>query len=501
MKLKLVSVAVLGAFAAAPALALLPSIPGASDTVIRFSGSTSQNNQINSFMRRACVPGTLDRYRRTSNNSLYICNPDAGTGLSSADKLFVYKDGDGGSGNGVQPVANGTALTFMNVGTLNTASQCGDPIAVPSVSVSGHPLGLPAYTEWSCAAHTEVNAVPDAGVSDVEPALLGATATELAALAITPTNALMFGTPVTLGLRNALQTKQIADGDLPAACTAGNESLECMPSLTKSQVTALFTGAITTWSTLGLAPADDNVYVAGRVRTAGALVAARVFFLNDPCASGMSGFVDSGNTNPTGDAVSRCATPGTQTTFNMNGSGDVVSCMASHNTAGRFAIGVLSTENVGAGHRFVKIDGAEPTVYGAAKNRYQFVMEATAQRRTALSGNALTFFNAFLSSGGGWHYVPWGQSYATPPIGLQDPVAIKPINTGFAHNFCTTNGPSTTAPGAGCTGLLATALSGFEPPAAPFTAAQVINNPVMTAAKSVSGAPNNCQPLQPVWPH
>lgn len=481
MKLKLVSAAVLGAFAAAPALALLPSTPGASDTVIRFSGATAQNNQINNFMRRACVPGSLDRFRRTSNNSLYICNPAASTGLTAGTKLFVFKDGDGGSGMGVQPVANATNLTFIDVATLNTASQCLTASPVASVSVSGDTLGLPAYTEWSCASHTELNAVPDAGVSDVEPALLGATATELAALAITPTNALMFGTPVTLALRNALQTKQIADGDLPAACTAGNESLECMPSLSKSTVTALYTGSITTWSSLGLAPADDNVYVARRVQTSGTQTSTRVFYLNDPCAAGMSLFVDSGATAATGDSTSLCATPGTQTTFNMNGSGDVVTCMAAHNTAGRFAVGVLSTENVGAGHRFVKIDGAEPTVYGAAKNRYQFVMEATAQRRTTLAGNALTFFTAFAS-------------------GLQDPAVIKPINTGFAHNFCTTAGPSVAAPGAGCTGLLATALSSFVPDAAPFTAAQVIANPVMTATKSVAGAPVNCQPLQPVWP-
>ncbi|MBI5786219.1 MAG: hypothetical protein HZA64_12250 [Rhodocyclales bacterium] len=479
MKLKLVSAAVLGAFAAAPAFALLPSTPGASDTVIRFSGATAQNNQIHNFMRRACVPGTLDRYRRTSNNTLYICNPAASTGLSSADKLFVYKDGDGGSGMGVQPVANATNLTFMDVTTLNTATQCLASSAVASVSVSGDALGLPAFTDWSCASHTEVNAVPDAGVSDVEPALLGATATELAALAITPTNALMFGTPVTVALRNALQTKQIADGDLPAGCAAGNESLECMPSLSKSTVTGLFTGAITDWEMIGLAAGP--VYVARRVQTSGTQTSTRVFYLNSPCASGVAQFVDSGNTAATGDAVSLCATPGALTTFNMNGSGDVVTCMASHNTAGRFAVGVLSTENTGAGHRFVKIDGAEPTVYGAAKNRYQFVMEATAQRRTGLSGNSLTFFNSFAS-------------------GLQDPAVIKPINTGFAHNFCTTDGPSTTAPGAGCTGLLATALSGFTPDAAPFTAAQVIANPVMTATKSGAGSPVNCQFLQPVWP-
>lgn len=481
MKLKLVSAAVLGAFAAAPALALLPSTPGASDTVIRFSGATAQNNQINNYMRRACVPGTMDRFRRTGNNSLYICNPAASTGLSSSTKLYVFKDGDGGSGMGVQPVANATNLTFIDIATLNTGTQCLASSAVASVTVSGDSLGLPAYTEWSCASHTELNAVPDAGVSDVEPALLGATATELAALAITPTNALMFGTPVTVALRNALQTKQIADGELPATCTAGNESLECMPSLSKSTVTGLYTGSITTWSTLGLSPADDNVYVARRVQTSGTQTSTRVYYLNDPCASGVIGFVDSGNTAATGDAVSLCATPGTQTTFNMNGSSDVVTCMASHNTAGRFAVGVLSTENVGAGHRFVKIDGAEPTVYGAAKNRYQFVMEATAQRRTTLSGNALTFFNSFAA-------------------GLQDPAVIKPINTGFAHSFCTTNGPSVAAPGAGCTGLLATGLSGFTPATAPFTAADVINNPVMTATKSASGAPSNCQPLQPLFP-
>lgn len=487
MKLKLVSAAVLGAFAAAPALALLPSTPGGSDTVIRFSGATAQNNQINNFMRRACVPGTMDRYRKTSNNSLYICNPAASTGLTAGTKLYVYKDGDGGSGMGVQPVANATNLTFMDVATLNTSSQCLASSAIASVTVSGDALGLPAYTEWSCASHTEVNAVPDAGVSDVEPALLGATAAELAALAITPTNALMFGTPVTLVLRNALQDKQVADGLLPATCNdtgaadPHRESLECMPSLSKSTVTGLYTGSIATWSTLGLAPADDNVYVARRVQTSGTQTSTRVYYLNDPCASGVIGFVDSGNTNATGDAVSLCATPGTQTTFNMNGSGDVVTCMASHNTAGRFAVGVLSTENVGAGHRFIKIDGAEPTVYGSAKNDYQFVMEATAQRRTTLSGNALTFFTNFAA-------------------GLQDPAVIKPINAGFAHNFCTAAGPSAAAPGAGCTGLLATALSGFTPDAAPFTAAQVINNPVMTATKSASGAPSNCQPLQPLWP-
>jgi len=476
--------------AAAPAFALLPTAFNTTTAnQVYISGATAQENQLLGFMRRACSTGTLDKFNGPANQAVYFCTANAAQvpGLAKAN-MVVYKSGVGGSGNGIGPVANHATLAFMDIATLSTSLHCTSSTAVPAVApVAPDTIGLPAYTNWACAASPIVNTATELGFSDVEPAqfvAIGiANAADLSKLTINPINALMFGVPVTKSLRDALQTAQ--------GLTSGSEREDQMPSLSKSQISAIYTGSITTWDLLGLNNVSDNgIYVARRVNSSGTQTSSRIFFLNDPCALGMSSYV----TNPTNTNSANCAaaTGTAQAVFEGSGSGDVVTCLNNHHGAGRWAVGVLSTEFFsGTGgttdnYRHIKIDGFAPTIYNVLQGRYPFWMEATMQFRSAtpnaLAGDDLAFANALAAR-------------------IAEIPTLVGINTGFDHAFCqTANG----GPGPGCAGVLMPGLTGANtgvfPPALPFTATDADANPVNTATKSASGAPNNCQPPQPIFP-
>jgi hypothetical protein len=492
MQRRIMTAAIAAAFAgaAAPAFALLPSaFNPATATQTYISGATAQENQLLGFMRRACNVGTLDKFNGPTNQAFYFCtaNPTQVPGLAKAN-MVVYKSGVGGSGNGIDPVANHATLAFMDVATLSTSLHCTGSTAVPAVPpVAPDTIGLPAYTNWACAASPIVNTNTQLGFSDVEPNQFVntgiASSASLSKLSINPINALTFGVPVTLGLRNALQTAQ--------GLISGSEREDQMPSLSRTQITGIYTGSITTWDLLGLNNVTDNqIYIARRANSSGTQTSSRIFFLNDPCSPGMSSYV----TNPANTNSANCsaAMGVAQTVFEGSGSGDVVNCLNGHDSQGRWAVGVLSVEFFSGtngttdNYRHVKVEGFAPTVYNVMQGRYPFWMEATMQFRNvapnALAGDNLAFANAAAAK-------------------LADLPTVIGINTGFDHAFChVANG----GPGPGCAGILMPGLTaannGLTPPSLPFTPSDADGTPINTATKSASGAPNNCQPPQPIFP-
>jgi hypothetical protein len=446
--------------------------------------------------------GTLDVFRQT-NQFLYHCTKNATVvpGMT-ATNLVVYKTSFGGSGTGVQPVADAsinTNTTFMNIATLNTTTQCTGPTLVPAVpAVAPDTIGLPAYNTWNCNQPRVSNTV-EIGFSDVEPVQFGSTPAQIARLDVAPTNVLMFGAPVTTGLRNALQDAQIVAGELAATCddtAAARETLACMPSLTKSQISALYSGTVDsgTWSSLGVTnPTDDAIYVVRRVQTSGTQTSARIHFLNDPCTGNVVPFAVGNNGEANNSTVPCSTTPQAGNVYEGSGSQNVVACMNNHDVAGRWAIGVLSLEFApGAADRYrhVKIDGVAPTVLEVARNRYHNWMEATMQWRNGttvpngnpdsgpLAGDDVALKDAFVN-------------------GLGDPVVIASINDSFAHAFCGGT--------VGCSGLLGTVAASvgaglfLTPPI--NNLATVAARPVATATKSPLGAPNNCQFPVTILPH
>lgn len=181
-----------------------------------------------------------------------------------AKSIAVYKF-NGGSATGVAPVADATTVSFMDAAPANCSAPTRN---IPFVTDNSR-----TYNLYECPNAPLVAQIPDAGVSDIEPdrfvgplALnFGAEPVGVASKADQPYidrgnlkkqggPGLVFGVAVTLPLYDELLDSQQAAG-MPwmASCPANptraqRDSVDCMPSLAKSDVTAVFTGSVKSWA-------------------------------------------------------------------------------------------------------------------------------------------------------------------------------------------------------------------------------------------------------------
>jgi ABC-type phosphate transport system substrate-binding protein len=449
----------------------------ANTAVVNISGSSATNTQLKLFAQNVLCDSTNQvTLSNDSNNFAVVCTPKPGKITLSAGKtnIAIVKNSVGGSGQGITPEIAQSTLPFLNV------------------------FG---------AAGSTTPAIPNFGVSDEEPAVLvaaGAASGDITKLTSIPLNVVTFGTPVTLGLRNALQQAQIASGALPGSCTVGDESEACMPSLSKAQIASIFSGNAVDWSEFGLTnPSGDNaIYVARRVVTSGTQTGSRVFFLNDPCAKNVAPFVNgnNGEANNKADACNAASYSGT--VYEGSGSGNVETCMTNHQRNGRWAISINSTEFpavngdtsplflTGGGveqfqadgvtpqtvnnkdfQRHIKIDGKSPTTFNVATNRYSNWVEATLNfnNTVALSADAAALKSAFVT-------------------GFNDPTVLTSLNNGFNTTALLHAAGDANLDA----GIVAPAQSGT--PAFPATVMDTHTSPLMYYTHSISGAPNTCQP-------
>ena len=226
------------AVASAGAWALPPNI--APDVEIWASGASATDNLVKGLFDNMCQAGTLDTYFDNSatpgsSHRAFFCTVGAPT-FPSPRNVLLHKTSVGGSGNGAAPVADGALLTQM---VINNNGVNGSTRATNCV------LTTTANT-YSCSfngAGETVTRASDVGFSDVEPALFrginaigGAdiTGAQVANLTVSPLNAVVFGITVNKSLRNRLQLAQ--------NLTVGAEDAANMPTLTRSQVAAAFTG-------------------------------------------------------------------------------------------------------------------------------------------------------------------------------------------------------------------------------------------------------------------
>ena len=180
----------------------------------------------------------------------------ANSGVWSGKNVIMIDRVKGGSVFGVDPVARATAIESLKV-----TSACG-------ATGSGT-----AATPYVCAVTPAAEyMVPDAGVSDVAPALFqspinteGETAApalneaELADLAATPIYGLAFGVPV---------TKNVP-----------------LVNLNKAAISAIMTGNIGTWNQVDAALAADDILVCRRVPGSGTQAVDNLYFGNYPCGT------------------------------------------------------------------------------------------------------------------------------------------------------------------------------------------------------------------------
>lgn len=453
------------------ALAFNPSVT-APDYQVVFAGATAASNSVRFWVvDRVCdTTQPVDVFRRWTGTSFgndwaVACKTkthqdidgdgvvDAGETVAAKNVLFRKRDA-GGSGWGVTPVTHpmnvapgvaatngtdpvnpgGTATGFkVDIMTVTAGAgagfNCNTTANPPVAQVTGAGTN---YNEYKCGSTNEQK-VPDAGFSDIEPnKFFGINkASDLPAytvstgVSVNTFGALVFGTPVSLDLRNALQAVQFDKNasnchPLNANYTADSnpnkagvqpwsESEACMPNLTSTEIRSLFTGGIPNWNNflvtnppnptgakiamashpdvvaLGTVPADKKVQICRRVPGSGTQAQFQAIFLNWPC--------DESVTLPSSEPGNAFTGP---VVANNSGSSDVSRCLDDFNDGSnasgkngastkRWAIGINSTENNpnnAFNYRFIKIDGAAPTINAVHAGDYQDYAEQSFQYRT-----------------------------------------------------------------------------------------------------------------------
>jgi len=195
----------------------------------------------------------------------------AGAGPWSGQNVIIIDRVKGGSVFGVDPVArpvgSGTSIETLLVDTSATSGNCGSAGAGTALN--------PYVCNQSNGTVAKPHRKPDAGISDVAPALFlspfnteGETAapaldaTELAEFADTaynlPIYTLAFGVPVTNNVN---------------------------PSLTRAAVSAIMAGNVGMWNQVDSSLPADDIVVCRRVPGSGTQAVENLYFGNYPCSN------------------------------------------------------------------------------------------------------------------------------------------------------------------------------------------------------------------------
>lgn len=502
-----------------------------SNTVtVRMGGATATASSFLSILRlnktgfQICSPNTLDVYRmRNSDNyRIFACTggTDAGTGLVGK-KLVFTRNGEYGSGQGVSALVKGTTNALTTDTPVQTViSRFPDPAntfvqglaATSTIAASGNFASYVLHNDSSgSTAQSSFTSVvaADIGVTDVEPAQFAKVfnpnlkSGDLSKLTIKTVAGTIFGVPVTKNIYQRLQAIQFASSSVCHPSNAGYGSIDtaasvanseaCMPSLSRDIVAGIYSGFISDWASIvspsstdsvatvtatGItALTDTNIYVERRVASSGTQVSTAVYFLNQNCGTGAQEFVT------------------TSATVNERaGSGDVVKALANYTGAAKGAIGVLSTESLLTpdainsdattqsglrNARFIKINGAAPSLLNVVKGTYDFYYESTMQYRNALVGGVAALTGDKLTA------------FNTITAALGDPETVALVDKGFTQTF-------------GRTGLVTNALDFVANVAVPpfvavsetGTTSDVYAYPVATNTRGNSGSANAC--LNPI---
>ncbi|MGA7823463.1 MAG: hypothetical protein WCA14_04665, partial [Steroidobacteraceae bacterium] len=220
----------------------------------------------------------------------------------------------------------------------------------------------------------------------------------------------------------------------------------------------------------------STIYICRRIAASGTQAAYEVHYLRARCEANAPAFIrpDDGSNLVSGGDVNRLvriAQPAGRV-FAGLGTGDVRQCLDAHSQFNRWAIGIFSTESVGNNgnrkFRFIKVDGAAPTLLNAYLGRWPHVTEQSMQWRRSFDpeldrtneGRVLRFVASNLGA----------------------PRVLAALNSGFVHPW-------------GQGGYLAPATSGFPPPSPPVTAEALRLNPVGSVTRSLERL-NDCgEPL------
>lgn len=417
MKLRLIALAA-GLVAATGAQALTPADIAAARTAgtikeVSISGASALRLSIGAYVQEICNPATLHVYFNGTlpvdaadgvNHRAYACQLNAQVGnYAAGTPVVVYKRDQGGSGQGVNPIALNANIAHMKI--VDDASCA----VTPNPAFSD--IQIPNYL---CSG-TE-NRVSDAGISDVEPNILNQTpnladvtagdpgsgsvaAVDFSNVTVGSFVQGIFGVAVNKQAYLALQKTQ---GLVASGATAIDEADDKRPSLPTTFVRAMLTGGLSAsatnkrgWGLVIDEAVDASVNtrsfnVCRRQPGSGTQAASNIYFAQNPCGADTA---VSPLRQASASAPTHTATGGSYVVNEQSGTGGVETCLGTtvNNISGAYGIAVLGRENNplanggDKGYRYVKLDGMEPvrwnatTLKGATTGHYDFVFESTMQ--------------------------------------------------------------------------------------------------------------------------
>lgn len=417
MKFKVLSVVCAMAFAG-QAFALNPTVTAAipATNTLFISGSSALQNGIGQIAQSLFVPGTLDVYfngtaagvASGANYRAYSGTVAAGVGIPATlagQNVVIYETGAGGSINGVNPVALRTAVTSLSLTGCVAATAVTD-------AITGAPL-------YSCP-NTNLTSVPDAGISDVEPALFNTVNLPAGAAAL---NAAQLATLTsTVGIGQVMGV--IVTSNVPATSPIMN--------LSKGQVAGLMGGTVLDWNQIDptVVAGSKSIVVCRRQAGSGTQAAINASVFGAPCtASPIAASTFANTTAIPGSAVAVAA--GSLVVVENSSSGALAACMtaAQNGTplnqaislasgamvaagtagsvvlpAGNYGIGLMGLDRpakAGELYQFASINGVAPTLANAVDGKYDIIVESTFNRPTAMAaGMKQDLYNAFVAKAG-----------------------------------------------------------------------------------------------------
>ncbi len=327
----------------------------ANGRVIFISGASATQKGFTGIINAMFDPATAIRFANTTASSkdfeAVAGKLAAGAGAWSNQNVVIIDRVKGGSVFGVDPVARATAIESLKV----TSASCGATGA--GTSASPYVCGVTSAAEYM---------VPDAGVSDVAPALFQAPyntegetaapsldAAELADLTSTAIYGLAFGVPLTKNLP--------------------------LFNLNKAAVSAIMTGNVGTWNQVDSSLPADDIVVCRRVPGSGTQAVDNLHFGNFPC----------GEYNVPADRDASGAWDASTRTYTVTGatgglvvvenstSGDVRNCLDKAVSGGTFAgkdrDGVAVTVDFGAGgHKAIGVMSMDSLKDSKTTGNWQF---------------------------------------------------------------------------------------------------------------------------------
>ena len=397
---------------------------------IHIAGASALRLALGAAVQDICDAASFDVFFDStagSNHRAYSCLTSVAVGsYPVGTKLLVTKRDAGGSARGVTQLATNPPTPQEAI--LVTAA--GATPCTPTGATLPLTIKTPSYL---CTG--TVNKASDAGISDVEPAMLQQTINRPDGVAAVDTSTLTVGSLVQGIFAPAVNNKlyfALQRAQFPAE-TAGKTIADIdtlpQPSLSTEFIRSVLTGQITGstggnkgWNVVVPASVDPQVSgktvnICRRTEGSGTQAASNIYFANNPCGGALSGLTPSGVTGSSGGTTGTLSVrTGLTAVQEGASSGNVETCLATVDAAvvatdptdnAAYGLAIIGRENdpvsTNKSYRFVKLDGVAPLRNEAKVGNYPMVYDATMQWNTAYVGAdaaKLSFLTALRNNTG-----------------------------------------------------------------------------------------------------